>query len=46
MSMGGLGGAGLGALFGGESFTDRLLWALLGGGAGTGLGDLAEKYLK
>lgn len=46
MSIGGLGGAGLGALFGGESFTDRLLWALLGGGAGTGLGYLAEKYLK
>lgn len=45
--IGGLGGFGLGALIGGGgSFTDRLLWALLGGGAGTGLGYLVEKYLK
>lgn len=47
VGIGGLGGFGLGALIGGGgSFTDRLLWALLGGGAGTGLGYLVEKYLK
>lgn len=42
---GGVGGAGLGALMGGDSTSGKLLGALLGGGAGAGLGHLADKYV-
>ena len=41
---GGAAGAGVGALFG-NNLQQRLLAALLGGGAGAGLGYLGEKYL-
>lgn len=42
---GGVGGAGLGALLGGDTASKKLLGALLGGGAGAGLGYLADKYV-
>lgn len=41
---GGIGGAGLGALMG-DSTSSKILGALLGGGAGAGLGYLADKNL-